>query len=345
MDDLDAVREDIKGKKGPELFKELLRHFPLASPDDYYKHGVWQDDLLRLDVQVIAAHRLEAGAPDPLPLSEVKMPELPVAMPSVFAPSLLQHQAILKTMTASGLVLGPRPVGPLTVPTVGTAPAAASSPAAAAAVGKAAAVAAAVAALPSGSPMAKGSVVVPPPGGAGAAQAAADLRQIALFVSKWQLDPTRTSALLTRLSPARRLFVMQNFQATAGTETANAQLGEYLVRCEKTGAWPAVAPLAAVVAPPQPPPAVLPGSAGATAAASAAAAKAASAALAAVASLKRGHMLDGVVQPPGVRPRLTAPAVAVPLVTNPNWKAAVPVPNGIATQVAKSPATTATWAR
>eukprot|EP00449_Zooxanthella_nutricula_P031629 CAMPEP_0198491076 /NCGR_PEP_ID=MMETSP1462-20131121/2554_1 /TAXON_ID=1333877 /ORGANISM="Brandtodinium nutriculum, Strain RCC3387" /LENGTH=75 /DNA_ID=CAMNT_0044219663 /DNA_START=120 /DNA_END=343 /DNA_ORIENTATION=+ len=73
----DNIAEEIKGKTGPELFRELLRQLPLVNAEDYCKNGVWQNELMKLDIQILAAHRLEAGAPDPPPLSEVRMPELP----------------------------------------------------------------------------------------------------------------------------------------------------------------------------------------------------------------------------------------------------------------------------
>lgn len=68
-------------KKGPDLFKELLRVYPVAEPEDYFKAGQWRDEMMKVDLQLIEAHRLEAGAPDPPALEEVKVPELPTAQP------------------------------------------------------------------------------------------------------------------------------------------------------------------------------------------------------------------------------------------------------------------------
>eukprot|EP00435_Cladocopium_sp_Y103_P044311 s467_g12.t1 len=67
----------VKDKSGAELFKELFRLLPSLSFEDYFKNGVWQNDLMRLDIEVIDAHRREAGAPDPPPMEEVKFPPLP----------------------------------------------------------------------------------------------------------------------------------------------------------------------------------------------------------------------------------------------------------------------------
>jgi len=72
-----SVDPEITQKNGPELFRELLRLLPTLEPDDYCKHGMWQNELMRLDVQILAAHRTEAGAPDPPPLESVKLPETP----------------------------------------------------------------------------------------------------------------------------------------------------------------------------------------------------------------------------------------------------------------------------
>mmetsp|Transcript_16072 Transcript_16072/g.25685 ORF Transcript_16072/g.25685 Transcript_16072/m.25685 type:complete len:241 (-) Transcript_16072:57-779(-) len=67
----------VLSKAGPELFKELLRLYPLAEIEDYYKQGQWQTEVLRLDIQIIYSHREEAGALDPLPYEQIVMPALP----------------------------------------------------------------------------------------------------------------------------------------------------------------------------------------------------------------------------------------------------------------------------
>lgn len=70
---------DISKKTGAELFKELLRIYPVAELEDYFKNGQWKDDMMKVDIELMGAHRREAGAPDPKPLSEVKMPPMPGA--------------------------------------------------------------------------------------------------------------------------------------------------------------------------------------------------------------------------------------------------------------------------
>eukprot|EP00928_Gymnodinium_smaydae_P095059 TRINITY_DN8107_c0_g1_i1.p1 TRINITY_DN8107_c0_g1~~TRINITY_DN8107_c0_g1_i1.p1 ORF type:complete len:258 (-),score=66.67 TRINITY_DN8107_c0_g1_i1:269-1042(-) len=74
-----AELAEIVAKSGPELFRELLRHYSEAEVDDYYKNGIWKDDDLRADLQLVIQHRKEAGADDPPPVDEVKMPELPAS--------------------------------------------------------------------------------------------------------------------------------------------------------------------------------------------------------------------------------------------------------------------------
>lgn len=71
------VDEEILAKSGAELFKELLRVYSVAEVEDYYKAGIWKDDLMRTDIQLLYQHAREAGADDPTPLEEVKMPEMP----------------------------------------------------------------------------------------------------------------------------------------------------------------------------------------------------------------------------------------------------------------------------
>lgn len=212
------IRETLKNKSGPELFRELLRHLPRASVDDYCRNGVWLENTLRLDIEIIAAHRLEAGAPDPIPLEKVKMPPLPPTRTSALVPGSVRPPAGVAQMIANAA-------------------------AARAAVG--------------------GSVTVPPPKGASGVAAMAvqglspgtaeDLRQIALFVSKWRLDPSGTKALLIKLPAQRRAYVIQNFQTTVTTTAMSpvTKLEEYIAECEKSGAWDDASAKAALVkAPP-----------------------------------------------------------------------------------------------
>jgi len=74
------IDEEILAKSGEELFKELLRVYSVAEVDDYFKAGQWKDDLMRTDIHLIYQHAREAGADDPIPLEEVKVPDLPRAV-------------------------------------------------------------------------------------------------------------------------------------------------------------------------------------------------------------------------------------------------------------------------
>lgn len=74
-----AMSEADVSKSGAELFKELYRIYPVAEPEDYYKNGVWKDDIMKLDIGLVEAHRKESGAPDAPDMKDVVMPELPAA--------------------------------------------------------------------------------------------------------------------------------------------------------------------------------------------------------------------------------------------------------------------------
>eukprot|EP00933_Yihiella_yeosuensis_P004041 TRINITY_DN10780_c0_g1_i1.p1 TRINITY_DN10780_c0_g1~~TRINITY_DN10780_c0_g1_i1.p1 ORF type:complete len:355 (+),score=61.09 TRINITY_DN10780_c0_g1_i1:60-1124(+) len=73
----EADQDERLKKSGQELFKELYRIYSVAEVEDYWKHGVWKDELMRTDIVLIEAHRREAGAEEPPPLSEVVLPEMP----------------------------------------------------------------------------------------------------------------------------------------------------------------------------------------------------------------------------------------------------------------------------
>eukprot|EP00427_Karlodinium_veneficum_P007794 CAMPEP_0169091278 /NCGR_PEP_ID=MMETSP1015-20121227/16276_1 /TAXON_ID=342587 /ORGANISM="Karlodinium micrum, Strain CCMP2283" /LENGTH=611 /DNA_ID=CAMNT_0009151757 /DNA_START=124 /DNA_END=1959 /DNA_ORIENTATION=+ len=110
--------EELKSKGGEDLFKELLRLLPTADIQDYYKNGVWQDSTIRLDIRILEGHRQEAGSPEPIPLEEVQMPELPKATSNV--PLAIAAKAgLLKPMSLAGRVVPKisstlRPATPLT---------------------------------------------------------------------------------------------------------------------------------------------------------------------------------------------------------------------------------------
>ncbi|CAE7873169.1 unnamed protein product, partial [Symbiodinium necroappetens] len=74
MGEEEVAEDERLAKTGPELFKELRRLYAVAEVEDYFKNGMWRDDLMKTDLQLIEVHRREAGAPDPPDLSEVKLP-------------------------------------------------------------------------------------------------------------------------------------------------------------------------------------------------------------------------------------------------------------------------------
>merc|ERR1712080_467519 len=64
---------------GAELYRELLRLYSAADIRTYENaDGTWDDQLILTDIEIIAAHRDEAGAPPPPPLEQVPaVPSLP----------------------------------------------------------------------------------------------------------------------------------------------------------------------------------------------------------------------------------------------------------------------------
>lgn len=67
-------------RSGSELFRELLRVFPGAVVEDYYKGGRWEVENLLIDAELMERHREEAGAPEPPSLEEIPEPVLPDAV-------------------------------------------------------------------------------------------------------------------------------------------------------------------------------------------------------------------------------------------------------------------------
>lgn len=69
--------EEALSKSGAELFKELYRVYPTADPEDYYKAGQWRNEVMKTDLCLIEAHLRECGSPEPKPIEEVTLPQLP----------------------------------------------------------------------------------------------------------------------------------------------------------------------------------------------------------------------------------------------------------------------------
>lgn len=202
------IEEEVLAKVGPELFKELLRLYPVAEIDDYFKVGQWKNDQMKVDLQLIHTHRREAGAPDPIPLDEVKMPELPQQLPGMAVG--MQGMQAPAAVRPAGVAAAPvRPVVPKAG--AGVVPAAAAP-------------------------------------GAAAGGAVTELRLIALFIAKWKLDPTKVKMIFAKLLPARRRHVIQQFKGPGSGDVAMQALQQFILKCEQTNSWgaagAAVAPAA-----------------------------------------------------------------------------------------------------
>lgn len=77
--------------EGTKLFKEVFRNYTLAKVDDYFATGKWQIEQLQVDLELLTAHRCEAGAPEPPLMEDLVFPELP------------QERALLGPRPPSGL--------------------------------------------------------------------------------------------------------------------------------------------------------------------------------------------------------------------------------------------------
>lgn len=211
---------DCDGKFGKELFLELFRLLPSSQAEDYFQFGQWKDDDIRLDYELLQAHRREAGADDPPTLEELEaeghVPELPGNPAAGYA----------------------RSVGPASTPAYGSAGVARALP-------KTAAVTTTL--RPQQPKSAPTSAMVAAAAG-GVGGPSAELRQIALFIAKFKLEATKTKLLLARLTPPRRRFVMTKFtQGTTGAPTA--QLEQYIGQCERSNSWGEAAAAVGATAP------------------------------------------------------------------------------------------------
>lgn len=92
-------------KTGVELFRELLRIYPVAELEDYYWNG-WRTEAMKVDLQLVAHHRLEAGAADPIPLDKVQLPQLPASAYAAAATPATRPQALFQGVTGLRLVAG-----------------------------------------------------------------------------------------------------------------------------------------------------------------------------------------------------------------------------------------------
>lgn len=207
--------DEVLSKKGPELFKELLRLYPGASLDDYYQAqgNTWRDDVMRIDWQLISAHRKEAGAPEPPDLEDIVLPKLP-QVPKI--------QPTLSGGAKAGAGTGPSLLKPST-PVPATRPGLTPTPSKGTTSNLGSGAKAA--------PAAKAGT-----GNLAAGGPAAELRLIALFVSRWKLDPTKTKMMLAKLGAAKRKHVIQNFKPVPGRDPT-AQLQMFIQDCDKNNSW------------------------------------------------------------------------------------------------------------
>jgi hypothetical protein len=84
--------------------------------------------------------------------------------------------------------------------------------------------------------------------GAVGTSAQVEVRLVALFVAKWKLDPAATKECLSKLTQARRRYVIQQFKTTSNGEEATTELKAFIAACEKDGKWDAAATTAITAA-------------------------------------------------------------------------------------------------
>lgn len=200
---------DADGKSGKELFLELFRLLPSSVSEDYYVFGKWNDVDLRLDYDLLAAHRREAGADDAPTLEELtkefgapQLPgERPVARIGAMTPSVLKPTpaatSVIKPLGVSTGLSGFKPAQPKTAPP---------------------------------------SAVVAAASTSGRGQSA-ELQQIALFIAKWKLEPTKTKLQMAKLTPPRRQFVMTNFAQSGTLTSPTAQVELFIAKCYRENSW------------------------------------------------------------------------------------------------------------
>lgn len=136
---------------------------------------------MKIDLDLLRAHRREANGPDPPPREEMPFPDLPqVVAPRPPPPIPLGQTGEAASLKTVGRTLTPPP------------------PPASVAGGLSAA-------------RRPQTTAAPQP----------EMRLISTFISKWELEPARTRVLLARLSPWKRHYVIDNFTCnTSGSIVA-----------------------------------------------------------------------------------------------------------------------------
>eukprot|EP00747_Dinoflagellata_sp_TGD_P213054 gnl/TRDRNA2_/TRDRNA2_86070_c0_seq1.p1 gnl/TRDRNA2_/TRDRNA2_86070_c0~~gnl/TRDRNA2_/TRDRNA2_86070_c0_seq1.p1 ORF type:complete len:405 (-),score=40.67 gnl/TRDRNA2_/TRDRNA2_86070_c0_seq1:65-1279(-) len=250
--------------KGVELFRELKRVFPTAYAEDYFQHGVWLDELMDMDLELITRHREEIGAPEPPPLEDIPYPELPkfaatprpaMALSGIRPGALSGVQPGAPIPPPGGATAGQgwlaarvpgkasitpvrpmRPVGalrPISALTMGklTAVGGGPRPISSLTMGKLTAVGGGPRPISS---LTMGKLTAIGGGTAGAAaQGAAEtiLDAVNQFVEYWGLDATKTRILIMKLPPTKRRAAMTNFSFDPSKGiSVNAALSLYLQR-------------------------------------------------------------------------------------------------------------------
>lgn len=154
---------------------------------------------LEVDLALVVQHRRDASAPDPVPLEDIPLPELPEqhrrpALPK--APPTARDYARSGQAPPPALSRRPRP-GP----------------------------------RPPGSPPSAAAVAAQR--GGSAAGASGD---VAGFIRRWNLDPLRSQLLLARLPPSKRREAMDTFRHDHKTLSPTAALEKYIGLFRRSGA-------------------------------------------------------------------------------------------------------------
>eukprot|EP00929_Paragymnodinium_shiwhaense_P119340 TRINITY_DN91225_c0_g1_i1.p2 TRINITY_DN91225_c0_g1~~TRINITY_DN91225_c0_g1_i1.p2 ORF type:complete len:453 (+),score=56.53 TRINITY_DN91225_c0_g1_i1:107-1465(+) len=204
MSEKETADEKSAVERAEQAFLELWRLYPLLKPSDYIEHGRWDTKKMEIDTELIEAHRKEAGAPEPQPLEELTLPEMPKLAP-VRAPLRFSGLAAAAAARRAGSV-----------------PSAASSASAGA----------------KGGPRPPST---PPP--ASAVTATMGIAAMATFAERWGLDRAASRSRLMKLMPERRRQVMAFFKHTpnGSPDSALAALDAYIASMPKM-AVPASAP-------------------------------------------------------------------------------------------------------
>jgi len=262
-------------KSGAALFRELLRLYPVAEAEDYWKAGAWQDEVIKRDLKLVEAHRRDSAAPEPPALEDIPMPKPPggIAVPGM----------LTLPQPPGGITLPVRPASqPLVLPT---------SPAQAVKIAtfiagskldplrsrpllnglkaheqnyvlenfkststgaeatdelekyinecKASSVWGSGPATPAATPAATGGVVP-----ADQAKKQAEVKQLAIFVASKGLNPARAKATFLTLTPEERMASIKAFTTSATGETATALFEKMVAdyKVSKTWRLPADAP-------------------------------------------------------------------------------------------------------